>query len=137
MNVFNIGKQCDKKLIYSDHAVERAIQRKVPMPAYVPFDAVCDGKSTVDGDTQYKLVYKYQGSKYCMVVDENMVVITVYAITAPTVVEQIEAINKQKYSMKQHQRVMRCNKTDEYYTLKKGKYRHMEFEIGNDSYSYA
>ncbi len=137
MNVFNIGKQCDKKLIYSDHAVERAIQRKVPMPAYVPFDAICDGKSTVDGETQYKLVYKYQGSKYCMVVDESMVVVTVYAIKAPTVVEQIESISKEKYSMKLHQRAMRCNKTDEYYTMKEGKYRHMEFEIGYNSYIYS
>jgi hypothetical protein len=115
MNVFNIQKQCDEKLIYSNHAIERARQRKVPMPSYIPFDAVCDGKAIENGETHYKLVYKYQGSKYCMVVSESMLVITVYEPTSPTVVEQIQAIANEKYSMKQHQRELRSQKTDEYY----------------------
>lgn len=137
MNVFNIKVQCDQKLIYSNHAIERAKQRKVPMPSYIPFDAVCDGKEIENGETHYKLVYKYQGSKYCMVVSESMVVVTVYGITSPTVVEQIQAIAKEKNSMKQHQKALRSNKTDEYYMLKQGKYRHMEFEVGYNSYPYA
>jgi hypothetical protein len=137
MNVFNIRKQCDEKLIYSNHAIERARQRKVPMPSYIPFDAVCDGKAIENGETHYKLVYKYQGSKYCMVVSESMLVITVYEPTSPTVVEQIQAIANEKYSMKQHQRELRSQKTDEYYMLKEGKYRNMEFEVGYNSYSYA
>jgi hypothetical protein len=137
MNVFNIQKQCDEKLTYSNHAIERARQRKVPMPSYIPFDAVCDGKAIENGETHYKLVYKYQGSKYCMVVSESMLVITVYEPTSPTVVEQIQAIANEKYSMKQHQRELRSQKTDEYYMLKEGKYRNMEFEVGYNSYSYA
>ena len=137
MNVFNIRKQCDEKLIYSNHAIERARQRKVPMPSYIPFDAVCDGMAIENGETHYKLVYKYQGSKYCMVVSESMFVITVYEPTSPTVVEQIQAIANEKYSMKQHQRELRSQKTDEYYMLKEGKYRNMEFEVGYNSYSYA
>jgi len=137
MNVFNIRKQCDEKLIYSNHAIERARQRKVPMPSYIPFDAVCDGKAIENGETHYKLVYKYQGSKYCMVVSESMLVITVYEPTSPTVVEQIQAIANEKYSMKQHQRELRSQKTDEYYMLKEGKYRNMEFEVGYNSYSYV
>jgi hypothetical protein len=137
MNVFNIKKQCDEKLIYSNHAIERARQRKVPMPSYIPFDAVCDGMAIENGETHYKLVYKYQGSKYCMVVSESMFVITVYEPTSPTVVEQIQAIADEKYTMKQHQRELRSQKTDEYYMLKEGKYRNMEFAVGYNSYTYA
>jgi hypothetical protein len=107
------------------------------MPSYIPFDAVCDGKAIENGETHYKLVYKYQGSKYCMVVSESMLVITVYEPTSPTVVEQIQAIANEKYSMKQHQRELRSQKTDEYYMLKEGKYRNMEFAVGYNSYSYA
>jgi uncharacterized protein (UPF0179 family) len=107
------------------------------MPSYIPFDAVCDGMAIENGETHYKLVYKYQGSKYCMVVKENMFVVTVYEPTSPTVVEQIQAIANEKYSMKQHQRELRSQKTDEYYMLKEGKYRNMEFEVGYNSYSYA
>ena len=137
MNVFNIQKQCDEKLIYSNHAIERARQRKVPMPKYIPFDAVCDGKAIENGEINYKLVYKYQGSKYCMVVSESMVVVTVYELTTPTVVEQVQAIILEREMAKQNQREKRSNKTDEYYMLKEGKYRNMEFEIGYNSYSYA
>lgn len=137
MNVFNIQKQCDEKLIYSNHAIERARQRKVPMPSYIPFDAVCDGKAIEDSEIHYKLVYKYQGSKYCMVVSESMVVVTVYELTTPTVVEQVQAIILEREMAKQNQREKRSNKTDEYYMLKEGKYRNMEFEIGYNSYSYA
>ena len=137
MNVFNIKKQCDEKLIYSNHAIERARQRKVPMPSYIPFDAVCDGKAIENGEIHYKLVYKYQGSKYCMVVSESMFVVTLYGITAPTVVEEIQAIADEKYTMKQNQRALRSHKTDDYYMIKQGKYRHMEFAVGYNSYSYA
>ena len=137
MNVFNIQKQCDEKLIYSNHAIERARQRKVPMPSYIPFDAVCDGKAIENGEIHYKLVYKYQGSKYCMVVSESMFVVTLYGITAPTVVEQIQAIADEKYTMKQNQKALRSQKTDDYYMLKEGKYPHMEFEVCYNSYSYA
>ena len=137
MNVFNIQKQCDEKLIYSNHAIERARQRKVPMPSYIPFDAVCDGKAIENGEIHYKLVYKYQGSKYCMVVSESMFVVTLYGIIAPTVVEEIQAIADEKYTMKQNQRALRSHKTDDYYMIKQGKYRHMEFAVGYNSYSYA
>ena len=137
MNVFNIKKQCDEKLIYSNHAIERARQRKVPMPSYIPFDAVCDGKAIENGEIHYKLVYKYQGSKYCMVVSESMFFVTLYGITAPTVVEEIQAIADEKYTMKQNQRALRSHKTDDYYMIKQGKYRHMEFAVGYNSYSYA
>lgn len=137
MNVFNIQKQCDEKLIYSNHAIERARQRKVPMPSYIPFDAVCDGKAIENGEIHYKLVYKYQGSKYCMVVSESMVVLTVYGLTAPTVVEQVQSIIMEREMMKQNQKAKRSHKTDDYYMLKEGKYPHMEFEVGYNSYSYA
>ena len=135
MNVFNIQKQCDEKLIYSNHAIERARQRKVPMPSYIPFDAVCDGKAIEDSEIHYKLVYKYQGLNYCMVVSESMLVITVYEPTSPTVVEQIQAIANEKYSMKQHQRELRRNKTYDSCKLKEGKYRHQEWEVGCNQFA--
>ena len=104
MNVFNIQKQCDEKLIYSNHAIERARQRKVPMPSYIPFDAVCDGKAIEGNEIHYKLVYKYQGSKYCMVVSESMVVLTVYGLTTPTVVEQVQSIIMEREMMNRTKR---------------------------------
>ena len=135
MNVFNIQKQCDEKLIYSNHAIERARQRKVPMPSYIPFDAVCDGKAIENGEIHYKLVYKYQGSKYCMVVSESMVVITVYELTTPTVLEQVQAIIMEREIMKQNQKELRRNKTYDSCRLKEGKYRHKEIEAGYKNYN--
>lgn len=135
MNVFDIGKQCDKKLVYSNHAIDRARQRKVPMPSYIPFNAVCDGKVKEDGEIYYKLVYKYQGLKYCMVVSESMTVITVYEFSAPTVVEQVQAIIMEREMMKQHQKELRRNKTYDTCRLKEGKYRHKEIEAGYKNYN--
>ena len=137
MNVFNIRKQCDVKLRYTTHAIQRAEERNIPIPTYVPFNAVCDGKDIRDGDIVFRIVYKYQGSKYCMVVMEDMLVLTMFGISSQTFVEQMESVSKNKYSIKQHQKALRSSKTDEYYMLKEGKYRNMEFEIGYNSYSYA
>jgi hypothetical protein len=91
----------------------------------------------VDGRILCRAIARTHTRKYCMVVSESMLVITVYEPTSPTVVEQIQAIANEKYSMKQHQRELRSQKTDEYYMLKEGKYRNMEFEVGYNSYSYA
>lgn len=137
MNVFNIKKQCDQKLIYSEHAIERARERKVPMPKYVPMDTVCVGKELRFDEDVFKLVFNYSGHKYGLVVSKSMVVITVYTIVQPTIIDEVKTITKGMKSIKQYQRNLRCNKSDEYYILKEGKYRHLEFEVGFNSYSYA
>jgi hypothetical protein len=105
------------------------------MPSYIPFDAVCDGMAIENGETHYKLVYKYQGSKYCMVVKENMFVVTVYEPTSPTVVEQVQAIIMEREIMKQNQKELRRNKTYDSCRLKEGKYRHKEIEAGYKNYN--
>jgi len=135
MNVLNIRKQCDEKLTYTTHAIERATERSVPMPVYIPFDSVCDGKEIRDGQVVYKIVYKYKGSKFCLVVRDDMTVLTMYAISSSTILEQVQAIIMERDVMKQHQRELRRNKTYDSCKLKEGKYRHQEWEVGCNQFA--
>jgi len=135
MNVLNIRKQCDEKLTYTTHAIERATERSVPMPVYIPFDSVCDGKEIRDGQVVYKIVYKYKGSKFCLVVRDDMTVLTMYAISSSTILEQVQAIVMEREKMKQHQRELRQNKTYDSCRIKEGKYRHKEIEAGYKNYN--
>ena len=42
--------------VMTQDAIERAKERSVPMPVYIPFDSVCDGKEIRDGQVVYKIV---------------------------------------------------------------------------------
>jgi hypothetical protein len=131
---FDIKKQCDKPLRYTDHAIERAEERNVPIPKYIPLNAVCIGKQNDNDTLAFKLEYSYIGIKYTMVVSEDMVVFTVYPPEKETIVDYVKMITNQTYAIKQKQRNMRQNMTQEYYTHKQGKYKHMEFEAEYDTY---
>jgi len=78
MNVFDIPKQADHELIYSKHAIERANEREVPMPKYIPFGAKFIGKRYVKEKLRYKLSYTYNDAKYFIVLSEDKIVMTVY-----------------------------------------------------------
>lgn len=132
MNVI-IKKQCDKPLIYSDHAILRAEERNVPLPKYIPLNAICLAKQCDGNMTSYKLEYDYVGKKYVMVVSESMHILTVYEDNA-TILDYLKTTYQQQLSMKQYQRNLRQNMTREYYTQKAGKYKHMEFDVEYDSY---
>jgi len=78
MNVFDIPKQADHELIYSGHAIERANEREVPMPKYIPFGAKFIGKRYIKEKLRYKLSYTYNDVEYFIVLSEDKIVITVY-----------------------------------------------------------
>jgi hypothetical protein len=134
MNVFKIQKQCNVMLNYTTHAVQRAEERNVPMPSYIPLNTVPIAFDTNNGETSYSLSFKYLGVKYVMVVTDEMVVLTVYRLKDPVVKEKRVT---RKEALKQYQRVLRSNKSEEYYTFKDGKYPHLEVEIGYESYCNA
>jgi len=134
MNVFKIQKQCDVMLKYTNHAVQRAEERDVPMPSYIPLNTVPIAFDASNGEVSYSLSFKYFGKKYVMVVTDDMVVLTVYRVSDPVVKEKRVT---RKEALKQYQRMLRSNKSEEYYTFKDGKYPHLEFEIGYESYCGA
>jgi len=134
MNVFKIQKQCDVMLKYTNHAVQRAEERDVPMPSYIPLNTVPIAFDASNGEVSYSLSFKYFGKKYVMVVTDDMVVLTVYRVSEPIVKEKRVT---RKEALKQYQKVLRSNKSEEYYTFKNGKYPHLEFELGYESYCGA
>ena len=134
MNVFNIQKQCDRWLKYTNHAIERAEERKVPMPSYIPLNTELSSYDLNNGEASYTLNFKYLGMKYALVVTDELVVLTVYRMSEPKTTER--KITR-KEALKQYQRVLRSNKSEEYYTFKDGKYPHLEVEIGYEFYGSA
>ena len=91
MNVFNIPKQADHRLVYSKHAIERAVERDVPMPKYLPFGTKFVEASYVRGELRYKLSYNFNDVKYILVLSENQRVVTVYPFEDPTEEETISS----------------------------------------------
>ena len=78
MNVFDIPKQSDHELIYSTHAIERANERDVPMPKYIPFGSKFIERRCVREKLRYKLSYTYNNAEYFIVLAEDKSVMTVY-----------------------------------------------------------
>jgi hypothetical protein len=80
MNVLTAPKQIDKELIYTDHAIQRAEQRDVPMPKYVPLDVQCIKKEydLIRKIMAYTLNFTFNDNTYSMVVTERMQVLTVF-----------------------------------------------------------
>ena len=78
MNVLNIPKQADHELIYSKHAIERANEREVPMPKYIPFGAKFIEKRYIKEKLRYKLSYNFNDVEYFIVLAEDKSVMTVY-----------------------------------------------------------
>jgi len=129
---FDIKKQCDLELIYGEHSCMRSDERNVPLPKYIPFNAVFMGRDYRYGREAYTIQYEFRGKKYIMIVeDHTMRVRTVYQQdTATNICKFINTLPKLKDKDKVAQRRLRQNKSDEYYLIKEGKYKHMEWEVG-------
>ena len=129
---FDIKKQCDRELVYSDHSFMRSDERNVPLPKYIPLNAVFIKRDTRDNRPVYTMQYEFRGKKYILIVeDHTMCVRTVYQMdTDYNVGKFISTLHHIKDKDKETQRRMRQNKTDEYYLFKEGKYKHMEWEVG-------
>ena len=85
MNVLNIPKQADHELIYRKHAIDRANEKDVPLPKYLPFGAKFVETRYVKGDLRYRFSYTYNNFEYFIVISETGRVVTVYPLD-----EQIE-----------------------------------------------
>ena len=128
----DIKKQCDLELIYGEHSCMRSDERNVPLPKYIPFNAVFMGRDYRHGREAYTIQYEFRGKKYIMVVeDHTMRVRTVYQQNTPfNIGKFINTLPKVKDKDKQAQRRLRQNRSEEYYLIKEGKYKHMEWEVG-------
>ena len=128
----DIKKQCDLELIYEVHSHMRSDERNVPRPKYIPFNAVFMGKDFRDDKDSYIIQYEFRGKKYIMIVEDyTMVVRTVYQLnTSDNIGKFITTLPSQKNKDKEAQRRLRQNKSEEYFLIKEGKYKHMEWEVG-------
>jgi hypothetical protein len=128
----DIKKQCDLELIYEGHSYMRSDERNVPRPKYIPLNAVFMGRDYRDDKETYTIQYEFRGKKYIMIVEDyTMVVRTVYQLnTSYNIGQFISTLPSQKYKHKKAQRSMRQNKSEEYFLIKEGKYKHMEWEVG-------
>ena len=129
---FDIKKQCDLELIYGEHSCMRSDERNVPLPKYIPLNAVFMGRDLRHGKPAYTMQYEFRGKKYIIVVEDNtMYVRTVYQQdTATNICKFINTLPKLKDKDKVAQRRLRQNRSEEYYLIKEGKYKHMEWEVG-------
>jgi hypothetical protein len=80
MNVLNIPKQNNTPLIYTFHAMDRAMEKNVPVPKYLPMNSKCFRVDNSNESERYRVLYVYNGIEYCLVVSESFKVITVYPI---------------------------------------------------------
>ena len=80
MNVLNIPKQIDEPLTYTFHAMDRALERNVPIPKYLPKDSKCLKIDGTSGQTRYTISYHYNDEEYCLVLSDNFKVVTVYPL---------------------------------------------------------
>lgn len=92
MNVFDIPKQSDHRLVYSKHALDRARERDVPLPEYIPFNAkLVDAYKINDKYFVCKLTYRFNDTQYAMIVDEFGKVITLYPFGPTSMFQRIQS----------------------------------------------
>ncbi len=132
MNVLDIPKQVDKELIYTTHALERAEQRNVPMPKYVPLNVRCSRvEVNENGIICYTLNYDFFGTLYEMVVTEKNVVLTLFTpVFQPAIQKEIL---QDSWNLPQQYKLMKLKQNKI-----KNKYSHLEIQAGIDEYyNYA
>ena len=92
MNVLDIPKQVGRELGYTKHAKQRAYERGVPTPKYLPLNCTCHKVKEVDDRRYFTIDYYFNDNKYCMVLAEDEYVITVYPLdTLDTEKYELEA----------------------------------------------
>jgi hypothetical protein len=100
MNVLNIPKQLDRELIYSHHAINRAEERCVPLPKYLPLNSECTKVDSQHDKLYYHIDYTFNDVKYRMVVSEDEVIITVYPLESSMTSELMEQMRLEYYRKK-------------------------------------
>jgi hypothetical protein len=132
MNVLKIDKQIDRELIYTNHAIERAEQRKVPMPKYVPFGVRCSRIDVSEkGYKYYTLNFDFFGRLYEMVVNEENVVLTMFTPDFQPATQK-EILDERRNMRQQFKTMIRPTKP------KPIKYSHLEIQKGIEEYfNYA
>ena len=100
MNVLSIPKQLDRELIYSHHAINRAEERCVPLPKYLPLNAECEKVDLQHDKLYYHINYTFNDVKYRMVVSEDEVIITVYPLESSMPSELMEQLKLEYYRKK-------------------------------------
>jgi hypothetical protein len=95
---FDIKKQCDLELVYGEHSCMRSDERNVPLPKYIPLNAVIIRRDLRHGEPAYTMQYEFRGKKYIIVVEDNtMYVRTVYQLdTATNICKFINTLPKLK-----------------------------------------
>jgi hypothetical protein len=97
MNVLNCPKQIDRELIYSHHAINRAEERCVPLPKYLPLNSECTKVDLQNGKLYYHIDYTFNDVKYRMVVSEDEVIITVYPLESSMTSELMAQLKLENY----------------------------------------
>ena len=105
----------DKPLLYTIHAENRALERKVPLVDYIPLNS----KIRVSQEYGYEVVMKVDNSKYTFIVSGTGTVITCYKYNYNYYKSKKELISKE------------INKIKE---INAKKYPKMEFYAGIDDY---
>ena len=100
MNVLNIPKQADRELIYSHHAINRAEERCVPLPKYLPLNSECTKVDLHHNKLYYHINYTFNDVKYRMVVSEDEVIITVYPLESSMTTELMSQMRLEFYRKK-------------------------------------
>lgn len=127
MNVLKTNKQIDLELKYTNHAIERAEQRDIPMPKYIPLYVQCVKKEwcMIKNVMTYTLTFFFNDSLYSMVVTDQLEVVTVYKPnfsikSIKEVLDERQAIKKQSPRPIGYKR--------------QTKYRHLEVQSGIQQY---
>jgi hypothetical protein len=80
MNVLDIPKQNNTPLSYTHHAMDRAFEREVPIPKYLPKNSKCLKIENTAGQLRYTISYFYNDDEYCLILSDAFKVVTVYAL---------------------------------------------------------
>ena len=105
MNVLNCPKQIDRELIYSHHAINRAEERCVPLPKYLPLNSECTKVDLQNGKLYYHIDYTFNDVKYRMVVSEDEVIITVYPLESSMTSELMAQLKLEYYRKKAYMKL--------------------------------
>lgn len=119
MNVLDIPKQVGRELGYTRHAMQRAYERCVPLPKYLPLNCTCFKVMIEDGRSYFSIDYYFNEVKYCLVLAEDEWVITLYPLnTSETERYELEAqleilANINRKRQKEYERKLAKQRFDE------------------------
>jgi hypothetical protein len=91
MNELQEFKWSKEVLMYSLHAQERAYERGVPMPKYLPLDSRrVHNPESIAGE-RYKILFNYNDEEYFLILSKDFTVVTVYPTNETNEIRQCES----------------------------------------------